>query len=89
MGEPIRIMREQLYISAEKTASMVGKILRVFCEGYDPVSETHYGRSEADAPDVDGKIFFSAKKKLCEGVFVDVLITEALDYDLIGKAINV
>ena len=83
------IMREQLYISAEKTASMVGKILRVFCEGYDPVSETHYGRSEADAPDVDGKIFFSAKKKLCEGVFVDVLITEALDYDLIGKAINV
>ncbi|MBQ2863092.1 MAG: 30S ribosomal protein S12 methylthiotransferase RimO, partial [Clostridia bacterium] len=83
------IMREQLYISAEKTAAMVGKILRVFCEGYDPVSETHYGRSEADAPDVDGKIFFSAKKKLGEGVFVDVLITEALDYDLIGKAINV
>ena len=81
------IMREQMYISADKTASKVGKTIRVFCEGYDPVSETHYGRSEADAPDVDGRIFFTAKKKLPEGVFVDVVITEALDYDLIGKAL--
>lgn len=83
------IMREQMYISADKTASMVGKTVRVFCEGFDPVSETNYGRSEADAPDVDGKIFFTSKKKLPEGVFVDVKITQALDYDLIGKAINV
>jgi ribosomal protein S12 methylthiotransferase len=81
------IMREQLYISADKTASMVGKTIRVFCEGFDPVSETHFGRSEADAPDVDGKIFFTSKKKLPEGAFVDVKITEALDYDLIGKAV--
>ena len=81
------IMREQMYISAEKTAAMVGKTLRVFCEGFDPVSETHFGRSESDAPDVDGKIFFTAKKKLPEGAFADVVITEALDYDLIGKAL--
>ena len=81
------IMREQLYISADKTAAMVGNTLSVFCEGFDPVSETYFGRSEADAPDVDGKIFFTSKKKLAEGVFVDVKITEALDYDLIGKAL--
>lgn len=81
------IMKEQLYISAEKTAAMVGRTVRVFCEGFDPVSETYFGRSEADAPDVDGKIFFTSKKKLGEGVFVNVKITEALDYDLIGKAI--
>ena len=81
------IMQEQLYISAEKTAAKVGKTLKVFCEGYDPVSETYFGRSEADAPDVDGKIFFTSKKKLGEGCFVNVKITEALDYDLIGRAI--
>ncbi len=81
------IMREQLYISADKTAAMVGKTLKVFCEGFDPVSETYFGRSEADAPDVDGKIFFTSKKKLGEGEFVNVKITEALDYDLIGKVI--
>ena len=81
------IMREQMYISADKTAAKVGKTIRVFCEGFDPVSETHFGRSEADAPDVDGRIFFTSKKKLPEGEFVDVVITEALDYDLIGKAL--
>ena len=81
------IMREQLYISADKTAQMVGKTVRVFCEGYDPVSETYFGRSEGDAPDVDGKIFFTSGKKLSDGVFVDVIITEALDYDLIGRAL--
>ena len=81
------IMQEQLYISAEKTASKVGKTLKVFCEGYDPVSETYFGRSEADAPDVDGKIFFTSKKKLGEGCFVNVKITESLDYDLIGRVI--
>ncbi len=81
------IMREQLYISADKTAAKVGVTVRVFCEGFDPVSETYFGRSEADAPDVDGKIFFTSDKKLSEGVFVDVMITEALDYDLIGKAL--
>ncbi len=81
------IMREQLYISADKTAKKVGSTLRVFCEGYDPVSETYFGRSEADAPDVDGKIFFTSKKKLPEGCFAYVKITEALDYDLIGRVI--
>ena len=81
------IMKEQLYISADKTAAMVGRTIKVFCEGFDPVSETYFGRSEADAPDVDGKIFFTSKKKLPEGCFVDVKITEALDYDLIGRAI--
>lgn len=80
-------MRQQLSISERKTAAAVGKTVRVFCEGFDPVSETYFGRSEADAPDVDGKIFFTSKKKLPEGCFVDVKITEALDYDLIGRAI--
>ncbi len=81
------IMQEQLYISSEKTQQKVGCTLRVFCEGYDPVSETYFGRSEGDAPDVDGKIFFTSKKKLAEGVFVNVKITEAMDYDLIGKVV--
>ncbi len=81
------IMREQLYISADKTAEKVGSSMLVFCEGFDPVSETYFGRSEGDAPDVDGKIFFTSKKKLAEGCFVKVKITEALDYDLIGHVV--
>ena len=81
------IMSEQLYISARNNEAKVGKKIRVLCEGYDPVSETYFGRSEADAPDVDGKVFFTSKKKRSEGEFVTVKINEALDYDLVGCAI--
>ena len=47
-----------------------------------------YGRSRADAPDVDGKVYFTSAKKLPEGVFVNVKITKALDYDLFGEAVR-
>ena len=45
------------------------------------------GRSYMDAPDVDGKVFFTSPfgTKFTPGEFVDVKITEALDYDLVGK----
>lgn len=80
------LMQIQLDISAALQQEKVGKTLTVLCEGYDTVAETYYGRSAADAPDVDGKIYFSAKKRIKEGTFVPVRITEALDYDLRGEA---
>ena len=49
---------------------------------------THYGRSEADAPDVDGKVYFSAPYRVPAGTFVEVKITEALDYDLVGECLT-
>ena len=41
-----------------------------------------------DAPDVDGRVYFTSKKKLSRGDFVTVKIKEALDYDLVGEAIS-
>ena len=82
------IMREQLHISDEKNAQMVGKRIRVLCEAFDPVAEIYYGRSASDAPDIDTKVYFKnalGKKRIAPGTFVDVDITEAVDYDLIGK----
>ena len=73
------LMTIQLDISAELQRAKVGETVTVLCEGFDPVAETHFGRSAADAPDVDGKIYFSAKKKVPAGQFVSVKITEALD----------
>ncbi len=78
------LMAIQLDISAELQRQRVGETLTVLCEGFDPVAETHFGRSAADAPDVDGKIYFSAPRRVEAGTFVSVKITEALDYDLIG-----
>ena len=81
------LMQTQLSVSEELGAAMVGKTVTVLTEGYDVVAGTHYGRSESDGPDVDGKIYFSAKKRIPEGTFVRVKITEALDYDLMGEVI--
>ena len=80
------LMATQLPISEELNRAKVGKTLTVLCEGYDPVAAAHYGRSEADAPDIDGKIYFTAPTRLPEGGFVNVRITEAMDYDLVGVA---
>lgn len=82
------IMREQLHISDEKNAKMVGRRIRVLCEAFDPVAEIYFGRSASDAPDIDTKVYFKnalGKKRIAPGTFVDVDITEAVDYDLIGK----
>lgn len=79
------IMSEQNRIHNDFNARFVGTSLTVICEGYDPVSECFYGRSYADAPDIDGKVYFTASKRVSEGQFVNVNITEVLDYDLFGK----
>ena len=74
----------QLTVAEEKSQSMIGRTITVLVDGFDTVAEVYYGRSEADAPDVDGKVFFRSKRRLSEGDFVSVYIEEALDFDLIG-----
>ena len=81
------IMREQLYITEENQKNQIGKTVTVLCEGFDPVAESYYGRTYANAPDIDGKIFFFSGKKHNIGDFVDVEIMDAFDYDLSGKSV--
>ena len=81
------LMRDQLVINEENNRKRIGQTVRVLCEDYDPVSEAHFGRSAADAPEIDGKIYFKAKKRIAAGSFVDVVIDEVVDYDLFGHAI--
>lgn len=82
------IMREQLEINARKNEAKVGKIITVLCEDYDVVSEMHYGRSAADAPEIDGKVYFKAPGRIAPGSFVYVKVREVSDYDLIGRAVT-
>ena len=81
------LMQTQLTVTEELNARRIGSTLTVLTEGYDSAAGIHYGRSFADAPDVDGKVYFRAKERIPEGTFVSVKIEEALDYDLIGSAI--
>ena len=80
------IMSDQLLINAEINEAKIGKTLTVLYEGFDTVSQTHFGRTAADAPDIDGKVYFKVKTKttLCEGDFVKVEIRDVIDYDLYG-----
>ena len=80
-------MEQQERIHNDFNASFVGKTLKVLCEGYDQVAESFFGRSYADAFDIDGKVYFSSSRDVREGEFVNVKINEVIDYDLVGKAI--
>lgn len=82
------IMREQRKIHAAINKATVGKTLRVINEGYDQVAESYYGRSFADAPDIDGKIYYSSPRRLRDGEFVNVLVQDVIDYDLTGKVVE-
>lgn len=83
------LMRDQLVINEENNEKKLGKTIKVLCEGYDPISEAYYGRSEADAPDIDGKIYFTGEKGIPAGTFVDVEINEVIEYDLCGVATKI
>ena len=80
------IMSDQLLINAEINEAKIGQTLTVLYEGFDTVSQTHFGRTAADAPDIDGKVYFKVKTQttLCEGDFVKVEIRDVIDYDLYG-----
>ena len=82
------LMQTQFTVAEELGAAKVGSVQTVLCDGYDTVAEVYYGRSYADAPDVDGKVYFtSPRRKINTGAFVQVKITEAMDYDLVGEVI--
>lgn len=81
------IMQTQYSIMEKKNEAMIGKTLRVLVEDFDPVSEMHFGRSDADAPEIDGKIYFRARRRVAPGSIVSVKIEDTLDYDLCGVAL--
>jgi len=78
------IMDEQMRVTDELNEKMFGKTVEVVVEGFDRYAECYFGRSYADAPEIDGKIFFASDKKLNVGQFINVVIDDVLDYDLIG-----
>lgn len=82
------IMSDQMDIAASINEAKIGKTITVIYEGFDQLNKTHFGRSEADAPDIDGKVYFKVRKKknFEPGDFVQVTVTDVIDYDLFGTA---
>ena len=63
----------------------MGKTVTVLVESFDRYAECWFGRTEGDAPDIDGKVFFSATRPIQPGDMVEVNITDTMDWDLIGE----
>lgn len=82
------INEQQTYIMISKNEELVGKEVEVVVEGFDRYAECYFGRSAADAPDIDPKIFFTSDEKPSIGEYINVKIEQAIDCDLIGVHIN-
>ena len=71
-------------IMDDYNASMIGKTLEVLVDGYDEELEQFYGRTYADSPDIDGRVWLASQEPLTEGQFVTVCIDGCIDGDLSG-----
>lgn len=77
------IMRRQIDISLAWNREKVGKIFEVLVEERDE-DGSYIGRTRYDAPEIDNSVIFTSEQELSAGDIVNVKITDAFDYDLVG-----
>ena len=74
----------QSRIMDDYNASMMGKTLDVLVDGFDEELEQFYGRTFADSPEIDGRVWIATQEAIAEGSFVKVTIDAVIDGDLSG-----
>ncbi len=82
------LMRMQMEINEELNREKLGRTVDVICEDYDPVAEIHFGRSAADAPEIDGKVYFRSADRIAPGSMIKVKVRDVVDYDLYGNIVT-
>ena len=82
------IMRSQELTMEDWCKSKIGTTVKVLVEGFDRYAECFFGRSYADAPEVDPNVFFTSEEKVTIGDFVNVEVTDFLECDLIGEVVK-
>ncbi len=78
----------QSRIMDDYNASMIGKTLPVLVDGFDEEYEQFYGRTFADSPDIDGRVWIASEEALVEGEFVNICIDGLIDGDLSGYIVQ-
>lgn len=79
------IMQQQTDVSLAKNEAKIGTRLEAVIEGYDRYAGCYFGRTKADAPDIDGKIFIKSNNRLKLGQYITVEVFDTMDYDLIAE----
>jgi len=88
-GERVRIIEEiQSEIMDAYNESRIGTDMEVLVDGYDEDAEQFYGRTYADSPDIDGRVWLATQEPLEEGTFVKVHIDGTVDGDLSGYVLE-
>ncbi|MBI4707026.1 MAG: MiaB/RimO family radical SAM methylthiotransferase [Candidatus Omnitrophica bacterium] len=80
------LMQLQQDISKEINTKLLGNTLKVLIDGQE--NGCYLGRTQGDAPEVDGTVYVSSSRKLVPGDFVNVKITDTMEYDLTGKVVS-
>ena len=78
----------QSSIMDEYNEAMMGKTLEVLVDGYDEEFEQFYGRTYADSPDIDGRVWIASDEPVSEGDFVKVCVDAVIDGDLSGYLVE-
>ncbi len=80
------VMSRQAEITGEWLSSLVGRRVEVLAEGFDRCAGCWFGRAAFQAPDIDGKVFFSARgAEVAPGDLVSVDVTDTMDWDVLGE----
>ena len=74
----------QSRIMDDYNAAMQGQIVRVLVDGYDEEMEQYYGRTYADSPEIDSRVWIASQEALAEGAFVEIKIDGVADGELSG-----
>ena len=74
-------------IASQKNREYIGKVFNVIVDGFDDESCLYYGRSYMDAPEIDTGIYFGSLSEHTPGEFVNVIIKDVYEYDLIGEEV--
>lgn len=84
-----KLYAAQKKVSEERNKSLVGKQIKVICDGVDYDKQSFYGRAYFSAPEIDGKTYFTYDGEIKQGEYYNVKITRADAYDLYGAATEV
>jgi ribosomal protein S12 methylthiotransferase len=77
-------METQQQISSEQLAKKIGSTINVIID--KEVADGYIGRSTADAPEIDGLVYFDSPSSLNTGEILEVTISSSDEYDLYGHA---
>ena len=81
------VNERQNVILDEINDSLIGKTLETIVEGYDAYTDSYFGRTYMDAPEIDTQITFTCGEELFDGDIVDVEVINAIDGELTGEAV--